>query len=396
MPLPASSDWTMVGGPGHSLRVLPFTVVSAQWGTQPQRPGPDPHVPGYYSPSNSSRVYAVHSQRSGRVRIPPRNRISYISGGAVDCNYAGQHFVLQPDSSLLFLQHKVPWLVLDVAYADTTVHSDTKVRPYLFGTQGLVSYGIVVNLYNHESYTRQIINRRQQTRRKLLVQDELRRLLQARKQAATGGSTVEATTRSLQVQAEEEIRQRLRHQPDLLRCPHDPDDIALLSYRGKIVFATVSVYASRIIHSSVGEHKRLVTEVDAEPIWAVRSRSGFAIEWAQLEYLGLPRQQDDQCWVPFGPLWELIAGLDDGEAPRGEQDQSGLVSHCGLSSDTFCDALLQKLVVDCVVYRVSTAHAVGLRGLPSSSQGRAVKRSSPRLFQDCNTWSISSEDWTNQ
>ncbi|KAA8893741.1 hypothetical protein FN846DRAFT_895709 [Sphaerosporella brunnea] len=261
----------------------------------------------------------------GESGFLPGNWISYISGQAVDCNYAGQHFVLQPDSSLLFLQHKVPWLVLDVAYSDTAVHSDRKVRPYLFGTQGLVRYGIVVNLYNHESYTRQIINPRQQTRRKLLVQDELRRLLQAPKHAATGGSTVQATTRSLQVQAAEEIRQRLRHQPDLLRCPHDPDGVALLSRRGKIVFATVSVYASRIIHSSVGQHKRLVTEVHAEPIWPVRSRSGFAIEWVQLEYLGLPRQQDHQCWVPFGPLWELIAGLDRGEAPRGEENQAGLV-----------------------------------------------------------------------
>ncbi|KAA8907604.1 hypothetical protein FN846DRAFT_906540 [Sphaerosporella brunnea] len=229
----------------------------------------------------------------------PGNWPCYISAIPLGGNYAAFHFVLQPDSSLMFLQDKVPWLVVDVANSETTVHLDRKVRLYLFGSQGLLRYAIVVKLFNHESYKWNVIDRRRKIQRKCLVLEELRRLLEEHK----------------------EIKQRLHQQPDLLRYRRDPDDSALLSYSGKIVYATVSMYANRTRRSRAGECKRfLVTEVIAEPIWPARSWSGIAINSAQLAYHGLPRKEDDQCWVPFGPLWDLVPGLGGGEAERGEED----------------------------------------------------------------------------
>ncbi|KAA8910317.1 hypothetical protein FN846DRAFT_888484 [Sphaerosporella brunnea] len=294
--LPASSDWIMVGGVHatacrwlleHGNPVAHCEYFASQWYLRRELRGQRGPVLILTSWETIHPVIAYEVMRymckvlceSGFF---PKNWPCYISGSAVECNYAGQRFVLQPDSSLTFLHEKVPWLVFEIANCDTTFHTDRKVQPYLFGTEGLLRYAIVITLYNHDTYRREIITRRQQIQRKLLVGDG---------------------------------------QPDLLRHAHDQDDDALLSYEGKVVFATVSVYASRTIRTPVGEHQRsIMVEVEAAPIWPVRSQSGFAVEWAQLEYLGLPGHQGDQCWVPFGPLWEFIAALDGGEPAPGEKD----------------------------------------------------------------------------
>ncbi|KAA8894389.1 hypothetical protein FN846DRAFT_895126 [Sphaerosporella brunnea] len=235
--LPASSDWIMVGGLNATAGSCntETQLLTASTSLPSERPGSEPYVPGNSSPSDSLRGHAVMCKFLCESAFFPENWPCYISGIAVQCNYAGQSLVSQPDSSLIFLHEKAPWLVFEMANPDSTFHTDRKVQPYLFGTEGLLRYAIVVTLYNHDTYKREVIDRRQQIQRTLLVMDE---------------------------------------QPDLRRHMHDPDDGALLSYAGKIVFATVSVFASRTIRTPVGEHQRsMVSEVEAASIWPLSVHS---------------------------------------------------------------------------------------------------------------------------
>ncbi|KAA8900068.1 hypothetical protein FN846DRAFT_892258 [Sphaerosporella brunnea] len=256
--VPASSDWTMDGGvhatacrwlQEHGNPVAHCEYHASQWYLRLWARTQSGPALILESPAMIHEIIPYESTRHIRnvlceLGFFPATWPCYTSGEAVVQNNAGQRFILHPNSSLMFPWQKVPWLVFEVVNADTTVDAHRKAQSYLFGTRGQLRYAVVVTLYNHDSYKRVIIPRREHIRGKHLVQDfdeNYRRL-----------------------QAGEEITQRMHEQPALRRFPHERDDDALLSYSGPCAPSRGSLLNGRNWNTLVRRDSRVIA---AGPRW---------------------------------------------------------------------------------------------------------------------------------